>query len=333
MTMQPQTTRTTNSTSTPKLTITRGVKTQPEWIVVFGPPGIGKSTLGANAPRPLFLDLESGTAQLDVARVEGIETWDALRATLRALINDGTEGFETLVVDTLDKAEWLCQQKVCAAAGKKSLEDFSFGKGFTAAYEAFRGFISDLHELRVKRGMRCIVLAHAKVGKVPNTAGGPDYERWELKVDKRVGGVFFEAADAVLYAHHDVSVAKREGQRVTGFSDGARLLGTVETPAYMAKNRFGLPPVMPLACGELFDAIARGNSPAMLASSIRARIGRITDATMRERAERGFAAAEAAQNYAKLVEIDSWLAANTSAPPAQTPTTQGEQTTKTPAGE
>ena len=50
----------------------------------------------------LFLDLEHGTQQLDVARVDNIATWAQLNATLHSLASEDT-GFETLVIDTLYK--------------------------------------------------------------------------------------------------------------------------------------------------------------------------------------------------------------------------------------
>lgn len=297
----------------PKLTISRGVKAQPEWIVIYGSPKIGKSTMASSAPNAVFLDLEDGTAQIDCARIEGINTWDGLLATMRALVAD-PQGFETVVIDTLDKAEWLCWMKVCANGGKngtavKSLEDVGggFGKGYTAAYEEFRRFIACLQDLR-KRGLRAIILAHAKVAKVPNTDGGPDFERWDLKVDKRVSGILFEAADAVLYAHRDVAVAKKDGQRATGFSDGRRLLATSETTAYVAGNRFGLPPVIELSWDVLADGIGKGNSPDLLIATIRQRAAKLSDPEKRERIEK--AIAQHASNYPKLLDINNWLAAN-----------------------
>lgn len=134
-----------------------------------------------------------------------------------------------------------------------------------------------------------------------------------------MGGVFFEAADAVLYAHHDVAVTKKDEQRASAFSTGKRLLGTEESPAFMAKNRFGLPPVMPLSWGELSEAIGRGNSPSLLIASIRRRATGLTDPERRAALERSLV--QHATNYPKLIEIDTWLATNLVQPP---PTPAGQ---------
>jgi hypothetical protein len=81
-------------------------------------------------------------------------------------------GFETLVIDTLDRAEWLCHQHVCELARVPSIEKVGkFGAGWTAAYEHFRGFAKRLEEIRARRRMKIILISHSKVEKVPNAAG------------------------------------------------------------------------------------------------------------------------------------------------------------------
>ena len=39
-------------------------------VVIYGPEGIGKSTLAAKFPRPLFIDTEGSTRHMDVQRTE-----------------------------------------------------------------------------------------------------------------------------------------------------------------------------------------------------------------------------------------------------------------------
>ena len=310
-----------------KLRINSGRQSQPEWLVIYGPPGIGKSTLGASAPSPVFIDLEAGTSQLDVPRIEGIETWADLLAAINALRTEPHE-FKSVVIDTLDKAEWLCWVHVCTSGGKGGkavarIEEIGggFGKGYTAAYEEFRRLLAALQALRTERGMRAIVLAHAKVAKVPNTSG-PDYERWELKVHKQIGGVFFEASDAVLYAHRDVAVSAKEGERVRGFGN-ARMLATEEDAGFMAKNRFGMPARLPLSWDALAEAIAQGNSPSLLRATIEGRAARHPDAAVRARVEA--ALARHGNNPVKLIEINNWLAANTPQGPEATTTQEQNQ--------
>ena len=48
--------------------IIRGKIPSAKKIVIYGPEGIGKSTLASQFPEPLFIDTEGSTKELDVAR-------------------------------------------------------------------------------------------------------------------------------------------------------------------------------------------------------------------------------------------------------------------------
>ena len=263
---------------TTKLSITRGVKREPPRIVIHGAPGMGKSTLASHAPAPLFIDLEHGTLQMDVARIDDVTTWDGLMGTLRALATEPHD-FRTLVIDTLDRAEWLAWQHLCAKERVDSIEKVGrgFGKGYIAAYELFRGMAAALETLRRTRGMAIIVVAHSKVEKAPNAAGD-DYERWTLKVHKQIAGLFYEQFDAVLYARLEVFTQKSETGRVKGIGD-ARVIEAQESPAWLAKNRFAMPRQIPLSWEDLNDAMNRGAEEvtAALRAEIDAALAKLAD--------------------------------------------------------
>lgn len=238
-----------------KLNITRGVQHEPPRIVIHGAPGIGKSTLASQAPAPLFIDLEHGTKQLDVARVDNIDTWEALLSTLRALAADPGD-FRTLVIDTLDRAEWLCWQYLCAKERVDSVEKIGRGwnKGYVAAYEQFRVLAAAIEAIR-RKGLAVILIAHSKIEKAPED----DRERWTLKVHKQVAGLFFEMFDAVLFARLEVFTQKSESGKLRGTGD-ARVIETQEDPKWLAKNRYRMPRQLALEWEELNAAMNRGAS-------------------------------------------------------------------------
>lgn len=256
--------------------ITRGIQADPERIVIHGAPGVGKSTLCADAPAPFFLDLEHGTKQLDVDRDDSIESWEQLLATVRWLITEPHE-FKTLVVDTLDRAEWLCWQHVCRVGGKASIESFSFGKGMVAAYEAFRVLARELETLRAKRRVRIVLIAHSKIEKVPNPSGD-DWERWTLKVDKRVAGLFYEGFDAVLFARRETFTRTTEAGKVRGVGND-RVIETEESPGWVAKNRYRLPAQIRMPVDAPWSALADGlnRGAREVAASLRAEVNAALD--------------------------------------------------------
>lgn len=87
-----------------RLNITSGVVRRAQKVVIYGPEGIGKSTLASKFPNPLFIDTENGTQHMDVRRVDAPANWVMLMETVRA-VRDNPSVCGTLVLDTADWAE------------------------------------------------------------------------------------------------------------------------------------------------------------------------------------------------------------------------------------
>ena len=58
--------------------ITRGVIPTAKKVVIYGPEGIGKSTLASKFPDPVFIDTEGSTNHMDVARLPAPSSWQML---------------------------------------------------------------------------------------------------------------------------------------------------------------------------------------------------------------------------------------------------------------
>lgn len=97
-------------------------------VVIYGPEGIGKSTLAAQFPRPLFIDTEGSTRRMDVRRLEKPTSWTMLMEQVR-FVKEERDLCSTLVIDTADWAEALCTANVCAEKHVGGIEDFGYGKG------------------------------------------------------------------------------------------------------------------------------------------------------------------------------------------------------------
>lgn len=230
--------------------VTTGKRPQPVMALVYGVEGVGKTTFGANAPDPIFLCAEKGTAQLDVARFPAPTCWADANAAL-AILAAGGHRYKTLVVDSLDWLEPLCWDHVCASGRKESIEDFGFGKGYLAAFEEWRKFLAGLERVR-ESGMHVVLIAHSQIKMFKNPEGD-DFDRYLLKLDKRAAELFKEAVDDVLFATYDTTVIKNEAGKTKARSSGARVLRTERTPAYDAKNRHDLPPSIELDWAGYYD--------------------------------------------------------------------------------
>lgn len=60
--------------------IKRGVQQRPQRVIIYGPEGVGKSTLAAGLPAPVLLDTEQGSSHIDVARLDCRSYEDVLNA-------------------------------------------------------------------------------------------------------------------------------------------------------------------------------------------------------------------------------------------------------------
>ena len=114
--------------------ITKGKRARAQKVVIYGTEGIGKSSLAAQFPEPLFIDTEGSTDNMDVARLDKPTSWVMLNNQI-AFIKANPTLCKTLVIDTIDWAESLCVDNLCAMHGKKGIEDFGYGNGYVYAKE------------------------------------------------------------------------------------------------------------------------------------------------------------------------------------------------------
>ena len=83
---------------------------------IQGTDGSGKSTFGAGAEAPIFIQAEDGLSFIDVPRFPLCNTWNEILDCVEVIANE-EHSYKTVVLDTTDKASTLCQQHACAENG------------------------------------------------------------------------------------------------------------------------------------------------------------------------------------------------------------------------
>jgi hypothetical protein len=221
-------------------------------IGIYGPGGIGKTTLASLAPGARFLDLERGTDDLAVQRIDppGGDrwTWPILRAAIQT--HSLWETSRTLVLDNGTTAEELCVEHVIgtvptsesAARDATSIESYGYGKGLVYVYEEYLKLLQDL-DAHVRAGRNVVMLLHDCIARVPNPES-EDFIRYEPRLQSPPAGKASirhrvrEWCDHLLYVGYDVAVKKGKGNvagKATG--SGTRTIYCQEMPWYMAKSR------------------------------------------------------------------------------------------------
>ena len=239
-----------NTTTTKSsLPLSRGRITRPQKVVLYGPEGVGKSTLAGLMPEPVFLDTEGGTHHLDVVRFDSVATWDEITAAVAQLAK-ADHPYRTLVIDTVDWLEKRLADHLCRKANKESIEDFGYGKGWVLLGEEFVRFLASLDALLARR-MHVVMLAHSAVRKfeAPDQAGS--YDRFELKLSKSVAPLLKEWADLVLFGNYVTKIAEKDNGKMRGVGGKERVLFTTHTAAFDAKNRHGLADKLPFSIEAL----------------------------------------------------------------------------------
>jgi hypothetical protein len=228
--------------------VVEGAVERPVSLIVHGAPGCGKSTFASQAPQPFFIDCDNRTAHLNVRRLKP-ESWEDILEVFR-LVAKGELKCGTLVVDTLDHAEMLLHRDLCKAHGVTTIEDVGggYGKGYVAALTEWRKLGVAMDAVRAK-GVGVVLLAHSQVKLFQNPTG-ENYERFELKLDKRAHNFLRERVDGVGYASFDTVIAKGKDGKAKAKSSGVATLSFKPSAACETK-RFS---AFPETCALSWDA-------------------------------------------------------------------------------
>lgn len=223
--------------------ISKGPNAFPPRLIIVGVPGVGKSTFGAYAPDPIFINIEDGLGNLDVSSFPRAKTYEEVDEQLKALSTEDHQ-YKTLVFDSLDWFEGLIWDKVSRDNKVSSIEAIPYGKGYILAQTYWRDFIDKCNWLRNEKGMTIIYTAHSEITTFNDPERG-SYNRYGINLHKHAAPILIEDVDAILFANYQVAVATDktkfggESKRVIG--QATRVVLTQEKPSAIAKNRYNLP--------------------------------------------------------------------------------------------
>lgn len=244
----PQTTSNTiGQASGKKFTILSGKRHRAELVVLYGPGGIGKSTLAGLAPNPCFIETEPGAHKIDLPKVIPYEQivedgnlakgWTNIREVLRS---DCWEDVGTIVIDTITRAEDLAKawtlENVPSENGRPvtSIEGYGYGKGYTHLYETFMRLLPDLRA-HTRAGRNVILISHECLTEIKNPFG-ENYDRYEPRLqhtkNTSIRYQLKEECDQMFFIAYDIAVKDGKAR-----GNSTRTIYTAESPYCMAKNR------------------------------------------------------------------------------------------------
>lgn len=232
-------------------------------ITIYGTPGIGKSTLASQFPEPLFLLTEKTIEGVNA--IPPAETLDEFWKNLRALYALENPPFKTLVIDSISKLDKLVVDYIldnevanikCVEQGKpKQITAIGsacggYGKGYERAQSIHRA-VKAFADKFTDKGIGVIFVAHDDVSKY-KSPDSEDYDIYTIVMNhNKSREVYIHDVDAVFFGRLQSFVETLDSGKHIAKSTQKRILVTGVNNANVSKNRFSMPPEIPMEFEEI----------------------------------------------------------------------------------
>ena len=213
-----------------------------KYILIYGKPKTGKTTLASRFPKNLLVAFEKGYNAIDGIKAVDINRWADFKQVLRQLEKpEAREMYSTITIDTTTIAYEMCEQFVCAQNGVQSIRDIPWGQGWTLVKKEFENCLRKITML----GYGLVLISHIETRK-EKTADDSEIEILAPSMPKRCYEVVNQIVDIIGY------IATEWDEN----GESQRWLYTRQTPTVMAGSRFKyLAPKIKLGYDELVQAI------------------------------------------------------------------------------
>ena len=212
-----------------------------KYLLLAGPPKIGKTEFCTMAPDALVLAFEIGTNARPGAMIQKIDTWSTFKLVLRQLEKPEAKAkFSTICIDTVAIAYDLCEQFIRAKNGVQKIGDIPYGGGYAALSKEFDSALRKITMM----GYGLIMTCHLKESSDENgeiTGYKPDLNNRCLKI---VNGL--------------VDIIGVITQTWDEHGESHRWIQTRSTPTIVAGSRYKyLAPRIPFGYNEFLEALGQ----------------------------------------------------------------------------
>lgn len=228
---------------------------RPVFVTLCGDSGMGKTSLAATFPAPIFIRAEDGMQAIPAGNRPDafpvVSTAAQLWDQLTALIHEPHE-YKTLVIDSVTALERLFIADVLALDSKaKSINQAlgGYGAGVSAVAAMHQRVRKAAGLLNEKRGMHVVFIAHADLENM-RLPDSDDYMRYSLRLPAKSLPPYVDDVDVVGFVKLVTFTKGEEGERKKAISTGERELICHAVAANISKNRYGITEPLEFRPGE-----------------------------------------------------------------------------------
>ena len=223
--------------------VSSGIQMKPLRCVITGHEGVGKTTLAAGAPDPIFVTTEDGLGLIDAPTIP-TDSHAKTNAILDELIAE-EHSYRTLVFDAIDGEEPHINEAVVQEHGKpgQTIAQIGRGTGYLLVDKAWIELFMKFDSLRA-RGMNIVVISHLKADYIDDPIVGT-YMKFRPNLTKRTGPFLSRWCDLIghlgpMQVVRDAGDADEDKTIKINQNSQQRFLHVHDDGRFVAKNRFGL---------------------------------------------------------------------------------------------
>jgi len=207
--------------------------------------GMGKTSLAALFPAPVFIRTEDGTKSIegrdDVAMFPLAASSEDVFAALASLAGE-EHAFKTVIIDSVTRFNIMVEEEVLKSDPKaRGLNQAlgGYGNAYDAVAKVHLGLRKACGYLATAKGMNVVFLAHAATETVDPPDGDP-YTRYSIPMHKKSIPHYTNDVDVVAYIKQKMYTTGSGDKKKAIASGDARIITCYPTPSHVSKNRLGI---------------------------------------------------------------------------------------------
>lgn len=232
----------------PPFVVPEKSKPLPPFGMIYGPPGVGKTSLPAFAQGAAIVMAQQEQGYMTLVeygrapRIPAVtvSNWEELQAWTKQLINECSH--KVLIFDSLGPLERMCHEYTCRLHYGNDWSDSGFAsyqRGYDVSLQYWRLWLQDLERLRREQSVAVLLVGHAQPQNYKNPMGD-DYFRMVPCMHRKTFDATLPDMDFV-FLYTFVEVTDKKDGRKKGIGGQDRIIYTTHRDSHEAKNRMGLP--------------------------------------------------------------------------------------------